>query len=416
MSFISKFLQPFKGITYYISGSGARSRPGDIRLENNEICSAIIDCNATHIARGNVKHVVKDQNGRIKEVKRSSRYTKLFEHPNPMMTRQDFVFCMAWQWQVSNTTFAWIKWDAAMNPVEIWPLIYLQFEIREIKGGGYAVQFSDTDGQRHTVRLEDLVTLRRKYDGTGYAGQNNNTVSKSLEMVDSIDEGLKQAVEISNKIHGIVKQKNSMLAPVSVQKTQEDFATRMAKAAKSGGVVSLDGTEEYTPLNVTAWAANAAQAKQITDRIYTYWRTPEEVVRNTASEQVMQNYYDSIVEPAWEEMSDAFTDALFTRREQDFGNRIVIHSGAATGASWQTKLNIIRDTKEQGLLTTNEYRELLGYGPVEDGDERLVSLNYVKSTDQSKYQTGQNKDPAQDPDDSGGSDGNKQGKTGESDE
>ena len=405
MSFLSRFLSPFKGITYYISGSGARSRPQNIQMEKNELCNAIVDCNATHIARGNIVHVVEDKNGRIKEVKRASRYTKLFNQPNPMMTRQDFMYCMAWQMQVTNTAFAWIKWDPSMQPVEVWPLIYLNFEIREIKGGGYAVQFTANDGQRHTVRLEDLVVLRRKYDGTGYAGQDNNIVVNSLEMVASLDEGLKQAVEISNKIHGIVHQKNSMLAPVSVQKTQEDFATRMKKAAKSGGVVSLDSTEEYTPLNVTAWAANAAQQKQITDRVYTFWRTPEEVVKNTASEQEMQNYYDSIVEPAWEEISEAFTNALFTRREQDYGNKMMVYSGAATGASWQTKLNILAQTKETGELSKNERRELLGYAPTEDGDEFFVSLNYVKQSDMSKYQTGKDKDPAPDPD--GGSDGNK---------
>lgn len=152
-----------------------------------------------------------------------------------------------------------------MHPVEIWPIVYLDFEVREIKGGGYAVQIHDFDGQRYTVRMEDLICLRRKYNGQGYAGQSNTPVTKSLEMVNSLDEGLKQALEISNKIHGIVKQKNSMLAPKSVDKTQEDFITRMLKAGKTGGVVSLDATEEYTPVTVSAWAANAAQANRCID-------------------------------------------------------------------------------------------------------------------------------------------------------
>ena len=40
-------------------------------------------------------------------------------------------------------------------------------------------------------------------------------------------------------------------------------------------------------------------------------------------------------------------------------------------------------------MTINEYRELMYYGPVEDGDVRMVSLNYVKAGDQSLYQIGQ---------------------------
>lgn len=56
---------------------------------------------------------------------------------------------------------------------------------------------------------------------------------------------------------------------------------------------------------------------------------------------------------------------------------------------------------DRGALTINEYRELMYYGPVEDGDQRLVSLNYVKVGDQSLYQVGQQNEP---PDDAGAND------------
>ena len=44
---------------------------------------------------------------------------------------------------------------------------------------------------------------------------------------------------------------------------------------------------------------------------------------------------------------------------------------------------------DRGAITINEYRELHYYPPIEGGDVRMVSLNYVKATDQSLYQTGQ---------------------------
>ncbi len=387
MGFFSKFIKNWADRVIYLSGAGTRTGPRAVDIERNEHCAAIVDCNATHIARGQVLHVRRDENGRVAEIKRSSEYTKLFAKPNPMMTRQDFLHSMAWQLQINNLALAWIRWEGA-HPVEIWPLVYLDMRVCELQGGGYAVQFTDMDCEQHVVDLEDLVVLRRKYNGIGYTGQDNDAVKDTLRMVGSLDEGLRQAVEVSNKIHGILKQKKSMLADINTKKEQEDFEVRMKHAAQHGGVVTLDAMEEYVPLNVSAWTANAVQQKQITDRIYAYWRTPMEVVNNTATEQMMQNYYDSVVEPIWEEMEEAFTNALFTKKEQAYGSCIIVTSGAATGASWQTKLLIIGNTKELGLLTPNEYRELLGYAPVEDGDERLVSLNYVKSSEQSKYQTG----------------------------
>ena len=47
---------------------------------------------------------------------------------------------------------------------------------------------------------------------------------------------------------------------------------------------------------------------------------------------------------------------------------------------------------DRGAITINELRELMYYGPVEGGDVRMVSLNYVKAADQSVYQVGQNAD------------------------
>lgn len=43
---------------------------------------------------------------------------------------------------------------------------------------------------------------------------------------------------------------------------------------------------------------------------------------------------------------------------------------------------------DRGAMTINEYRALMYYGPVDDGDVRMVSLNYVKAGDQSLYQVG----------------------------
>ena len=390
MGFLSNFIQGLTGRTSYLAGYGTRSAHINANIGDDSTCAAILDTNATHIARGQVVHVLKDADGRIRQIKRNSDYTKLFMRPNPLMTAQEFKYAMAWQAQMTNTAFAWIRWDDRMRPVEIWPLVYLEFEIRQLVGRqGYAIALRTPEGERITVSMEDLVILRRKYDGATYAGGSNEALRGSIEVMQDMYSSLREAMRVSNKVHGLFTQKNAMLATKSAEQAQKDFAKRIKEAEDTGGIVALDATEQYTPLNVSTWAANAAQMKELEKRLYTYWRTPEDVVSNTASEQTMMNYFDAIVEPFWEEMGEAFTKALFTRREQDFGNAIMVTSAATTGASWATKLNIINSTKEIGLLTKNQYLELLGYPPVDDGDVAYVSLNYIKSTDMSKYQVGE---------------------------
>ena len=163
MGFLSNFIKSITGRLAYISGYGTRSVNYNTDVGKDATCVAILDTNATHVARGQVLHVLKDQNGRIKEIKRGSEYSKLFARPNPLMTAQEFKYAMAWQAQVTNTAFAWIRWDDRMHPVEIWPLVYLEFEIRQLVGrAGYAVVIRTPEGEHVTVDMQDLVVLRRK--------------------------------------------------------------------------------------------------------------------------------------------------------------------------------------------------------------------------------------------------------------
>lgn len=72
------------------------------------------------------------------------------------------------------------------------------------------------------------------------------------------------------------------------------------------------------------------------------------------------------------------TFKLLSERERGCGNKIVFTADRLQCASLQTRTNIGAQLFDRGIITINEYRELLYYEPIEDGDVRMVSLNYVK--------------------------------------
>ena len=53
---------------------------------------------------------------------------------------------------------------------------------------------------------------------------------------------------------------------------------------------------------------------------------------------------------------------------------------------------MIKELGALGLLTTNEARELFDLAPLEDGDKRLISLNYVNADIADEYQLNKNED------------------------
>lgn len=371
---------------YY--GYPARSSPFDRDAWEHDIVRGIVDAIATHAAKGQVRHVVVDSEGKIKETKIKSRIALLLnERPNEVMSGFELKYRFFAQLQTQTTAVLYFKFAEA-EVEAIYPVDFKSYEFRSVNGGGWAIEFMDWEGNQQVLPLECCVVVRKFYNTRQAAGDGNAPLYKILDMAKASDEGFIEALTVSNKVRGMIRQKKAMLDPQDVKDGQDKFAQRFQDAAKNGGIVGVDSMEEYIPLNVTAYAANAAQTREISGRAYSYFRTPEEIVQSRYSEQVGLAWYESVIEPLWEAFAEALGNTYFTAREKGHGNRIMVSGGVLMGTSYQTRINIINQTKEIGLLTINEQRELLGYGPVEGGDIRQVSLNYINAAHQDEYQTG----------------------------
>ena len=378
----------FTKIRYVYGGSSSRSAPFGQEAYEQEVVRAVIDCIATHAAKAEALHVIIDKDGRVKEIKRSSQYAKLLnQKPNPIMTGYDLKYKLIAQLQDRTTALCYVKWNG-MTPEMMIPIPFNNFEICEVQGGGYAVQFVDYWGSQRAVLIEDVVVLRKFYNRREGGGDGNGPLQNSLEMLQASNDGLISALTVSNKVRGLFKHKKAMLAPDQVKGSQDEFAKRFQDAAENGGIVGIDAMEEYVPLNVTPWSANAAQMKEIRENILRYWRISDNILRSDYDESQWQAFYESVIEPLLIMMGQAFTNVCFTQTERDHGNRIIFNTSVLMNTAMQTKVSIVQASREIGLFTRNELREMFGYAPIEGGDEIEVSLNYVKASDQSKYQTG----------------------------
>ena len=377
------------GNSYY--GYQARSSPFVGDAWDNDIVRGIVDCIATHAAKGQVQHVVVGPDGRISKTIRDSKIVRLLnERPNDVMSGFELKYRFFAQLETQTTAVMYIKFENA-EAQAIYPVDYKNFEFREVKGGGWAILFTDYEGKEQVLPLECCVIARKFYNNRQASGDGNAPIYKVLDMAKASDEGFIEALSVSNKVRGLLKQKKAMLDPGDVQKGQTEFAERFKDAAKNGGIVSVDSMEDFTPLKIDAYSANAEQIREISGRFYNYFRTPEEIVQSKYSEQTGLAWYEAVIEPLWEQLAEALSNVYFTMREKGYGNKLVMSGGVLMGTSYQTRVNIINNTKEIGLLTVNEQRELLGYPPVEGGDIRQVSLNYINADKQDEYQVGKEK-------------------------
>ena len=388
MGFFSAFMKNIKTKFGGFFGFQTRSAPFDREAWYHDTFRATVDAIASHGAKWQFQAVVINNEGRIKKIIRNDPMARLLNvKPNEIMGGTEFKYRMIANLETKTTAVAYVEWDGSV-PKAIYPVDYTHYEFKKITTGGIAIEFTDYEGIMHALPLDCCIIMRKFYNDRLASGDGNEPVYKVLDMSKASDEGFIESLAVSNKVRGIIKQKRAMLDPADVKKGQDTFIARFEAAAKKGGIVAVDSMEDFTPISVDAKSANAAQMTQINNRIHTYLRTSEKIVQNTYSEQEGRAWQEGKIEPIWNLFAEAVTAVYFTKHEQECGNKMIMTGGVMMGLSVASITQILNTTKETGELTTNERRELLGYPPVEGGDDRQVSLNYINSKDQSKYQTG----------------------------
>lgn len=392
MGLFDKFFKKVKIRWNNFLGYQNTSAPFDKEAWYHDTFRATVDAIATHAAKGQFKAVKLNKDGKVEATFENDKMVRLLNiRPNNIMTATEFKYRMVAALETKTTAVAYIRWNG-LTPEAVYPVDFTNYEFRELQGGGIAIVVTDMEGQEHPFDLKDCVVIRKFYNDRLASGDGNDPVYKVLDMSKASDEGFINALNVANKIRGMVKNKKAMMDPADVKKNQEEFARRFEEAAQKGGIFSVDSMEDFKELNLTPWAANSTQMKEINNRIYSYLRTSEKIVQNTYNEQEGMAWYEGKIEPIWQMLAEAFTTAYYSKHEIECGNRLIVSGGILMGSSIETRVRVLEATKETGELTTNERRELLGFAPVKDGDDRQVSLNFVKAKDQSKYQKGEDSD------------------------
>jgi HK97 family phage portal protein len=402
LNLLQKLFQPIF-VRLYDVWAGGNVTAFDRAAYEHRLVRGVVDTIATHAAKAEAMHVVVDKNGRISQILRNSPYAKLLNFsPNPLMSGFDFKYRLFSQLEQYTTSFCYIRWNG-LQPEMLLPVDYKSAKIYKPSGGGqYNFEFIDADGQQITVLLEDVIILRKLFGNGEIFGDGNAPVQSTLDMIKASDDAILEALCVSNKIRGLLKAGKSMLSKGDKDKNSDDFAAQYDRAAKKGGFITVDSTEDYKPLEAKTLTANALQVQEIKKDIFRYWHVCEAVATGDYSSDQYQSFFESVIEPRLICASQALTNGFFTTREKNVGNRIIFNSSLLMHSSPQTKISLVQTAKETGLLTVNEQRELFGYPPVEGGDDRQVSLNYVKAGDQTKYQTGAEETPEPGNDDAGG--------------
>ena len=353
-----------------------------------------IDSIARNAAKLKPKHI-RRTNGQIQTTSSQLDYL-LSVRPNPHMDAYSFYYKMISNLFYKNNAFAYVQLDSSGNFQAIYPIDFSRLELLEHKNEVYT-QFHFLSGNKLTLPYSEVIHLRRFfYKHDIYGDMDNSALQKSLDLLHTTDEGIANAIKSSAYLRGLIRFQNSMLSPKDMKDSRDKFVEDFLDVSKKGGIAAIDAKAEYIDLKAKPEMISAEQMKVIEEKVYKYYNVSESIIKSDYTEEQWNSFYESVIEPIAIQMSLEFTSKLFTNREQAFGNEIVFESNRLQYASNNTKIAVVTMLMDRGMMTINQGLEVFNLPPVDDGDKRLVSLNFVDASIANEYQLGKTQtDPSE---------------------
>ncbi|WP_217983388.1 phage portal protein [Staphylococcus nepalensis] len=349
---------------------------------SNDIYRSAVDAIARHVAKLSGKHVIDNAKS---EDKFSKLNRILKDRPNPYMSAYDFQYKIATQYFLYNNAFILIQKDNRGNLSGLYPLSPTSVEYVVDGANELYIKFLFKDGNIVHFHIDEIAVLRRHFNSNELLGDSNDAIMSALELAHTQNEGMREAIKNSAQIRGIVKYTQA-LSPSKLKEAKEEFMNNYLTMANNGGVIPVDTSMEYQPLNVSDVQIDTSQVDAVKRKIYDYLGINESIVNGSYDEESWQAFFESIVEPFSIQLASELTEKIFSEREKAFANRIIYESSRLQYASNKSKTNVIKELLPLGVLTINQALDLLNLPRVQDGDERLQSLNYIEKTLAKNYQ------------------------------
>ena len=301
----------------------------------------------------------------------------LNDRPNMYMNGHDFLRKVRTIYELKNTVFICIVRDDTGKATGFYPVPCRSYEAIEYQGRLYIRFYFTGDAARELVfPWDDLAVLRKDYNESDIAGDSNTAILQMLEVLNTTNQGIANAVKSTANLRGILKSTKAMLAPEDLRKQKETFVKDYMSLENEGGIASLDATQEFEPITMKPAVTSFSTLKEFRENVQRYFGVNDKIIMGNASDDEIEAFYELRVEPFLVALSSELYSKVYTERQRALEKTsLVYEANKLQFASLEKKIMLFSNVVLYGGMTINEWRGGCNMAPVEGGDERIMRLD-----------------------------------------
>lgn len=366
-------------------------------IMNDDTVLTIVNRILDEYSKLNPRHI-RTTNGKQVKV-RDNQINNLLKFPNKLMTKTDFLRRVAFLRETYDNVFIYPTYDLYFNKktgmtkkvyTGLYPLQPRKTDFYEDETGTIYVEFQNANGEYSGKLLYDeIIHWRKEYGINEYMGgnknglPNNSALLRNLQLNDKLIQSTIKTIEGSLTINGILKY-GSVINREDREKARIQFEEQLKN--NQSGIIALDAGGDYTAIPFTGKLIDKETLEFFDKKIRQHYGVSEEILNGKYTNEDKEAFYETVLEASVGSLGEAFTRVLLTPFEISNGNEIVFYTNKVQMMSADKKRDLANSLLPIGGVTANEIRSWYGLPPIDDGDEPMMSLNWVKKSIADDYQ------------------------------
>lgn len=369
------------------------SRFGSDNLKSIVIYSAV-QMKSRLFAKLDPRHIRKE-NEKITTITDSS-IAKVLRKPNHYQTTYEFLAQAYWKRRQDKTCYIFAD-NEETNKVKTFYGLYVLLPetkpiLKEYENGELYFVFK-MEGYDTYIEIDykDVIVWRdniedQQYMGGGkYDNAANADLNSTLEAYHTIKETIAEAAKIGCMFDGYLKINGYAADNDKNKKIRDDFVADIRTA--KGKVPVLDNGADYVALQRALKLVDAATLKELKENALIAEGVTLDMIMGNWTTQTKEAIYENHIEPAAVSFGQAASKVFFTDWQTTHGDQVVLYPHKVQLMATSEIVSVIQSTIAAGVFTKDEYREMLGYAPLPNGEGQTMPRGF-NNLDGAKTDTG----------------------------
>lgn len=363
---------------FYTGSSYDQSRRRSSFGNEKSIVYTIFNRIAVDVAEVDIRHVRLDDNGRYIETIKSGLNNCLSVEANIDQTGrvmiQDAIMSM-----FDEGVVALVPIDTTLNPKDTnaYDILSLRTgKIKEWMPEHIRVEvYDERTGQRREIVVKKKLAAIIENPFYSIMNEPNSTLQRlirKLNLLDAIDEQ-----SGSGKLDLIIQL--PYVIKTEARKQQAELRRKdieMQLAGSKYGIAYTDGTERITQLNRPVENNLMKQIEYLTETLMGQLGITNEILNGTANETTMRNYNNRIIAPILTAFTEEMRRKFLSKTARSQGQSISFFQDYFKLTPVSALADMADKLTRNEILSTNEFRTLLGYKPSDDPNaDKLINKN-----------------------------------------